>query len=140
MENTEMNYSEDGETFYPGFGELLDRLDSTGELEVGRQYESCEARPVTAEDVGVKSLVEDLIESIDERMWDLRCLAEDERPSDGIANEAGAELESLLSAWVEKHILAEKRYQMLINGTIKVLQITEQDVIDYYGTDTADGQ
>lgn len=140
MENTETNYSEDGETFYPGFGDLLDRLDSVGELEVGRAYESCEARPVAANDIGVRSLVEYLLENIDERMWDLRCLAEDERPSDGVTNEAAAELESMLSAWVEKHVLSEKRYQMLLNNTIKALQITEQDVVDYYGIDAADGQ
>jgi hypothetical protein len=32
-QSNEILYSEDGETFYPGFGDMLDRLESNGELE-----------------------------------------------------------------------------------------------------------
>lgn len=133
----EILYSEDTETFYPGFGEMLDRLDSSGELEVGRKYESCESRPVTPADIGMDSLAGYVMENIDERLGDLRCLTEDEYPCDDVPAEGKAELAALLAGWVERHVLAGKGYSRLLTHTVKEHEITNQDVADYYATPDA---
>jgi hypothetical protein len=130
-QSNEILYSEDGETFYPGFGDMLDRLESNGELEVGRKYETCEARTVTTADLRMESLAGYVMENIDERLGDLRCLAEDEYPCDDVPAEGKAELAELLAGWVERNVLAGKNYSRLLTGTVKEHEITKQDVADF---------
>ena len=135
MSELEENFSEDGETFYPGWCEMLERLESAGELEVGREYEKCFATPVTSDDLRVKSIAGYVMENIDERLGDLRCLPEDEYPCDDLGEEAKDELATLLGRWIEKHVLAEGRYKRLLTAGIEKKAITEQDIIDFHGSD-----
>ena len=124
----EILYSTDGETFRPDFGEMIDALESDGELEVGRQYESCEARPVTVDDIGIKSVVEYMLENIAERMFDLRCLAEDADIRDDITNDAGKELEDFVASWCKRNVLDGNQYSVILHNTIKTHTITAEDI------------
>lgn len=122
-------YSTNDEDFkFTDFSDLIDELESNGDLAVGATYYEADFRRVTAKDlVSIDRVVEDM----DERLYDLV----GEAAEDGIdvSNEAEKELEAFLVQWVDKH--ADIRRYYTIVGKSREIKITAEDIPDNYQSD-----
>lgn len=122
-------YSTNDEDFkFTDFSDLIEELESNGDLAVGVTYYEADFRRITAKDiVSINRVVEDM----DERLYDLV----GEAAEDGIdvSNEAVEELEAFLVQWGDKHA-ATSRYYTIV-GKSREMKIAAEDIPDDYQSD-----
>ena len=117
-------FSLDDEEFkYDSFGEMLESMDD--EPTVGRVYFEADCETMTARDVIPHGFVDDLIEIVDERLYDdIGECAYD--VLGGVTPEANLELDAFLLAWVEKNSDISRYWKIV--GKSRECQITEGDL------------
>lgn len=119
-------YSTNDEDFkFTEFSDLIDELESNGDLAVSATYYEADFRRITAKDIVSMDRV---VEDMDERMYDLV----GEAAEDGIdvSKEAEEELEAFLIQWCDKHADISRYYTIV--GKSREMKITEADLPDDY--------
>ena len=119
-------YSTNDEDFNHGdVDEVLDALNSEGELVAGRIYYEADCGTPKTEDV---MDVDSILEAADEQMYEQIGEVYDNTFS-GVSPEAKTELQALLNAWAEKHVNLGGYW--IIKGKSRQCVVTEEDVKEY---------
>jgi hypothetical protein len=117
-------YSADGETFsHESLGALIDN----DELQVGDTYYEADSEPLKAGDCLRPHVIENLLECMDERLWDLANAMPD-NPFSGVSPEARNELRSLVLAWAERHVDLTRYWHIV--GEPRQCVLTPDDLAD----------
>lgn len=118
-------YSRDEETFYDEWGDVLDMLDSDGDLVPGAiiyEGEKVEKKPSEyAPDAG------DIMDHLSSQAWEHAGEHADGWPHDSIPKAKQAELEKLLHDWLDANL--NVTFWTVV--TIRKVELTEADIADY---------
>ena len=126
MNKTNVCYSVNNEDYaHESVGDVLDELDSIGELEVGRVYYEANFCHMKTSDFSTLSLIDSLLERLDDDLYEYVGETSDCDFS-SVPQNAKDELSKLLCAWIDKHVNVVKYWK--IDGKPRALQVTADDI------------
>ena len=123
---TTVRYSVDDEDYgHESVGDVLDELDSIGELTVGRVYYEADVREMKASDFAWFFRIDELLERMDDDLYeDVGEVSDCDFSS--VPQEAKDELSALLCAWIDKHVKVGRYWT--VDGKPRTLQVTADDI------------
>lgn len=123
---TTVRYSINDEDYdHESVGDVLDELDSIGDLTVGRVYYEANVRQLKASDFSCLFCINEFLERLDDDLYeDVGEVSDCDFSS--VPQEAKDELSALLCAWIDKHVNVGKYWK--IAGKPRELQVTADDI------------
>ncbi len=122
-------YSRDDEDFqFTELGELMDNLASDGALEPGTVYYEADFTPMTHDYIIGRLLIENLLESCDEEVYEEVGEAYD-NDYRGVNEEAIEELRALVADWAKKHVSLNC---WRIDGKSREKTFTKEEIEEYF--------
>lgn len=125
-QGTFKTYSRDDEIYcFNSIGELLDDLDSDGELVAGQTYYEADCRKIVASDFTGKRRVESILEQWDHDLYEDVGEISDNDFSNS-TDEAKDELATLLAGWIEKHAKVDRYWKII--GKTREMKVEPDDI------------
>lgn len=125
-QKTNVRYSINDENYdHESVGDVLDELDTIGDLTVGRVYYEANVRELKASDFSWCFRIDEFLKRMDDDLYENVGEVSDCDFS-SVPQEAKDELSALLCAWIDKHVVVGRYWK--VDGKPRALQVTADDI------------